>query len=246
MSTQGRIHSFESMGTVDGPGLRYVVFVQGCLMRCKYCHNPDTWELEEGMLKSPEEIVAEAKKYKMFMRSSGGGITVTGGEPLLQAEFLGELFALCKAEGIHTCLDTNGFAAHLDETLDRLLDNTDLVLLDIKHIDDERHRELTSVSNKKTLRFANYLNSRKQPMWIRHVVVDGYTANVESAQLLGEFLQDFDSVERIELLPYHELGKHKWSIMNLEYPLPDTRPPSVDILQQMKETLEGFGFSVRY
>ena len=166
----GRIHSVETCGTVDGPGIRFIVFMQGCLMRCKYCHNRDTWDTQGGREVTVPELMQDLTSYRHFMNASGGGVTASGGEAMLQQEFIAELFAACQAQGIHTCLDTNGFVRHYDELLDRVLDNTDLVLLDIKQINDEKHIPLTHVSNKYTLEFARYLASRGQTMWIRYVV----------------------------------------------------------------------------
>lgn len=165
----GRIHSVETCGTVDGPGIRFIVFMQGCLMRCKYCHNRDTWDTQGGREVTVPELMKDLTSYRHFMNASGGGVTASGGEAMLQQEFIAELFTACKAQGIHTCLDTNGFVRHYDELLDRVLDNTDLVLLDIKQINDEKHIPLTHVSNKYTLEFARYLASRGQTMWIQNL-----------------------------------------------------------------------------
>ncbi|MGL6614669.1 pyruvate formate lyase 1-activating protein, partial [Aeromonas caviae] len=205
----GRIHSVETCGTVDGPGIRFIVFMQGCLMRCKYCHNRDTWDTQGGREVTVPELMKDLTSYRHFMNASGGGVTASGGEAMLQQEFIAELFTACKAQGIHTCLDTNGFVRHYDELLDRVLDNTDLVLLDIKQINDEKHIPLTHVSNKYTLEFARYLASRGQTMWIRYVVVPTWSDDDESAEGLGQFIAELgECVEKVELLPYHELGKH--------------------------------------
>lgn len=175
MTVKGRIHSVESFGTVDGPGIRFIAFMQGCLMRCKYCHNRDTWDLDGGKEVTVAELMEQIVSYRPFLEASCGGVTASGGEAVLQAEFVAELFKACKAEGIHTCLDTNGFVRKYTEVIDQLLDNTDLVLLDIKQMDDAKHIDLTKVSNQRTLQFAEYLAKRGQKTWIRYVVVGGYT-----------------------------------------------------------------------
>ncbi|MGB6138368.1 MAG: pyruvate formate-lyase-activating protein, partial [Shewanella sp.] len=186
--TLGRIHSVESFGTVDGPGIRYIAFMQGCLMRCQYCHNRDTWDLDGGKLMSVDDIMSQVSSYQPFLEASGGGITASGGEAILQAQFVSELFKACKSQGIHTCLDTNGFVRKYEPVIDELLDNTDLVLLDIKQMDDAKHIDLTKVSNQRTLQFAQYLAKKGVRTWIRYVVVAGYTEDVESAIALADFI----------------------------------------------------------
>lgn len=219
---KGYIHSIETFGSVDGPGIRYVVFMQGCPMRCLYCHNPDTWEIGKGREVTAEELLAEYDKNKMFYRN--GGITVTGGEPLLQVDFLIELFGLARSRGIHTCLDTSGitysecnsvYMAKLDE----LLEYTDLVMLDIKHIDAEKHRTLTSRDNRGIVAFARYLAAKGVPVWIRHVVVKGYTDDPEDLRSLGRFVGGLSNVKALDVLPYHSLGEKKYEALGLEYPL---------------------------
>ena len=184
----GRIHSLESCGTVDGPGVRYVVFVQGCPMRCAYCHNPDTWEMYAGELMEPSYIIEQYKRNIGFYKD--GGITVTGGEPLMQIDFLIDLFTLAKQENIHTCIDTSGIAYNANNEewiakLDQLMTLTDLVMLDIKHIDPDKHIELTAQPNTNILKFAEYLNEKQVPMWIRHVVVPGITDDPVYLEKLG-------------------------------------------------------------
>ena len=194
MSVVGRIHSFESCGTVDGPGIRFILFTQGCLMRCKYCHNRDTWDLHSGKEITVEELMKEVVTYRHFMNASGGGVTASGGEAILQPEFIRDWFRACKKEDIHTCLDTNGFVRHYDQVIDELLDVTDLVLLDLKQLDDSIHQDLIGVSNKRTLEFAKYLQKRNQKTWIRYVVVPGYTDDEHSVQLLGEFITSWVNI----------------------------------------------------
>lgn len=218
----GRIHSLESFGTVDGPGTRFVVFVQGCPMRCAYCHNPDTWEMNGGTLMDPAYIIEQYERNKDFYK--GGGITVTGGEPLMQLDFLIDLFTLAKEKGIHTCIDSSGIAYNPDsptqmEKMDRLMTLTDLVMLDIKHIDPEKHKELTSQPNKRILEFAAYLDEKKVPMWIRHVVVPGITDDDKYLFELGYFIGQFSNLKALDVLPYHTMGVAKYKKLGIPYKL---------------------------
>ncbi|MGK3123525.1 pyruvate formate lyase 1-activating protein [Candidatus Pantoea formicae] len=246
MSTIGRIHSFESCGTVDGPGIRFITFFQGCLMRCLYCHNRDTWDTHGGKEVTVDDLMKDALSYRHFMNASGGGVTASGGEAILQAEFVRDWFRACQAEGIHTCLDTNGFVRRYDPVIDELLDATDLVMLDLKQINDDVHQILVGVSNHRTLDFARYLQKRGKRTWIRFVVVPGYSDDDDSAHRLGEFTQDMENVEKIELLPYHELGKHKWIAMGEEYKLDGVKPPSKDTMERVKNILASYGHEVMY
>ena len=238
---RGRIHSFESFGTVDGPGIRFVVFMQGCPMRCKYCHNPDTWDTKGGKEYTPEEVAREALKYRNYIKS--GGVTVSGGEPLMQAEFVTELFRILKAEGVHTALDTSGitFNANDPENLKRhaqLLEYTDLVLLDIKHIDDQTHRRLTSQGNSHILEFAQYLSEINKPVWIRHVLVSGITDDDKSLSSLSKFLDGLHNIEKVEVLPYHTMGEVKYKKLGMEYPLAGIKPPPKDRVENAKSILK--------
>lgn len=234
----GYIHSFESFGSVDGPGVRFVVFLNGCSMRCKYCHNPDTWEFG-GDTFSAAEVLQKALKYKSYWGGKGG-ITVSGGEPMLQIQFVTELFTEAKKKGVNTCLDTSGVAFNPDDTVetDKLLDVTDLVMLDIKHIDDEKHKELTGHSNKNILAFARYLDSKKIPVWIRHVVVPGITFDEKYLELLGEFIGTLSNVEKIETLPYHSLAIPKYDKLGIDYPLRDTPNATKEQAARAKEIIE--------
>ncbi len=216
---KGYVHSFESFGTVDGPGIRFVVFFQGCPLRCKYCHNPDTWKPCTGGEFSVAEIIEKYERCVEFLRD--GGITATGGEPLLQIDFLTELFKKCKDKSIHTCLDTSGVTFNVSNTqkIDLLMTYTDLVMLDIKHIDNEKHIELTGVSNKNILEFARYLHKIKKPVWIRHVLVPGITTNEDELLGLGCFLGGLRNIKALDVLPYHTMGNAKYKQLNMELPL---------------------------
>lgn len=224
-NSTGYIHSFESLGTVDGPGIRFVVFMQGCPMRCKYCHNPDTWTPKCGTRYTAEEVALRALRYKSYIKN--GGVTVTGGEPLMQIEFVTGLFKILKSNGIHTALDTSGVLFNKNNTkaIDDLLSYTDLVLLDIKHIDDEEHKKLTAHSNKNILEFAKYLSDIGKDIWIRHVLVDGITDNDEYLYKLKSFIDGLKTVKKVEVLPYHNMGEVKYEKLGLDYPLKGVQPP---------------------
>ncbi|MBO5163608.1 MAG: pyruvate formate lyase-activating protein [Ruminococcus sp.] len=222
----GYIHSTESFGTVDGPGVRFVVFFQGCPIRCKYCHNPDTWEFRKGREVTVKELLAEYDSYKEFLKS--GGITATGGEPLAQPEFLAELFEGAKKAGIHTCLDTSAavYDPRSTEKIDKALKYTDLVMLDIKHMDSDKHKSLTGIGNENILRFAEHLRELAIPVWIRRVVVPGLTDSPEELFRLGEFLATLDNLKALDVLPYHDMARPKYAELGFDYPLPDTPPLS--------------------
>ena len=225
-----KIHSVESFGTVDGPGIRFVLFLQGCHLQCKYCHNRDTWNMISGEYKSIDDIFEKIKRYKNYIMPSGGGVTVTGGEPLLQIKFLIELFKKLKEEGIHTCIDTSGMV-NLTEDIKEVLKYTDLVLLDIKHIDSEKCKKLVGFRNKKELDFAKYLSDNNIKMWIRQVLVPGYTDDEQDLLKLKEFINTLKTVEKVQILPYHSRGKYKWDKLGIRYPLegvPDATQKDVD------------------
>lgn len=241
---EGRIHSLESFGTVDGPGVRYVVFVQGCPMRCAYCHNPDTWEMNGGTLMDTSEILANYERNRPYYRD--GGITVTGGEPLMQIDFLLDLFTKAKAQGIHTCIDTSGIAYNKNsnpqwlEKLEKLCEVTDLVMLDIKHIDPIKHKDLVKQPNEGILAFAEYLAEKNVPLWIRHVVVPGITDDPQDLHKLGYFIGGLTNLKALDVLPYHTMGKKKYKELGMEYPLeniPDMDKSRVPELK--KYILEG-------
>ena len=237
LSYYAKVHSIESFGTVDGPGIRFVLFLQGCHLQCKYCHNRDTWDINGGEYKSLDEIVEKIKKYKNYIIPSGGGITVTGGEPLLQVKFLIELFKKVKQEGITTCIDTSGMV-NITTDIKELLQYTDLVLLDIKHIDDEKCKQLVGTSNKKEIEFAKYLSENNIKMWIRQVIVPGYTDNENDLIKLKEFLKTLKTVEKVQLLPYHDMGKFKWEKLGQKYELENVRQANDDDIKRAKEILE--------
>ncbi len=246
MSAVGRIHSIESCGTVDGPGIRFITFFQGCLMRCLYCHNRDTWDTHGGKTVTVDELMQDVLAYRHFITASGGGVTASGGEAILQAEFVRDWFRACKQAGIHTCLDTNGFVRRYEPVIDELLEVTDLVMLDLKQINDEIHEILAGVSNHRTLDFARYLQKINKRTWIRYVVVPGYSDDDDSAHRLGRFTAEMQNVEKIELLPYHELGKHKWQAMGETYQLEGVRPPAKETMERIKGILAGYGHNVIY
>ena len=216
---KGNIHSFETFGTVDGPGVRFVVFFQGCPMRCLYCHNPDTWDFAQNKTCSVDEILDKYDGIKEFL--SSGGITATGGEPLAQIDFLIELFKLAKEKNIHTALDTSGILFNKNDTkkFDELIKYTNLVMLDIKHIDDDEHKKLTGHSNKNVLDFAKYLSNNNIDMWIRHVVVPDITYNEQYLKQLGEFIAQLKGFKALDILPYHDMAREKYKNLNLDYPL---------------------------
>lgn len=220
--TLGYIHSIESMGLVDGPGIRTVIFLQGCRLRCMYCHNPDTWAARtpENIILSPEDMLKRIVRFKPYF-GSDGGVTFSGGEPLLQPEFLCEILAMCKEAGIHTCLDTAGCGTG---NYERILSNTDLLLYDVKHYTEDGYREITGHSDGETKRFLKTAQSMGVPLWIRHVVVPGLTDTDTHLEGLESYLNTLDHIEKIQLLPYHTLGAHKYRQMNMKYPL-DKVPP---------------------
>lgn len=239
----GFIHSKESFGTVDGPGIRYVLFMQGCPMRCIYCHNPDTWEFGTGTQISVDDVIREYKKNSVFYQK--GGITVTGGEPLLQIDFLIELFKAAKSQNIHTCIDTSGVTYNPENTdyiakLDQLMDYCDLVLLDIKHIDPQKHKSLTGWDNSNILSFAKYLDMRHVPIWVRHIIIKDITDNPADLRKLGEFIGGLKNLKALDVLPYHTMGVVKYAELGIPYPLEGLSPlPLSDAVKAKKFILEG-------
>lgn len=232
-----KIHSTESFGTVDGPGIRFVIFLQGCHLQCKYCHNRDTWDIRGGEYKTLDEIMEKIKDYKNYIIPSGGGVTVTGGEPLLQVKFLIELFKRLKEQKIRTCIDTSGMVG-ITQDIKEVLSLTDLVLLDIKHIDDEKCKELVGISNKRELEFARYLSDNNIKMWIRQVLIPGYTDNEKDLIRLKEFIKTLKTVEKIQLLPYHSMGKYKWKKLKIKYELENVREANQEDIERAKKILK--------
>ena len=230
-----KVHSIESLGTVDGPGIRFVLFLQGCSLKCKYCHNRDTWDINGGTYKSLDEIVEKILRYKNYICKSGG-VTVTGGEPLLQYKFLIELFTRLKKHKIHTCIDTSGMVTLTDD-MKKLIDLTDLFLLDIKHIDSKKCKELVGVSNEKELAFAKYLSDINKPFWIRQVLIPGITDNEDDLLKLKTFIHSLNSVEKIEILPYHTMGKFKWSKLGFQYELENIPSATQSDIDRVKKIL---------
>ncbi len=235
-SNYAKIHSIESFGTVDGPGIRFVVFMQGCMLKCKYCHNRDTWDLHSGNLISLEELLDKIQRYKEYILPSGGGVTVTGGEPLLQVKFLINLFKQLKTLEIPTAIDTSGMVDITDD-IKELLKYTDLVLLDIKHINDEKSKDLVGFSNQKELEFAKYLSDNNIPVWIRQVIIPGITNNEEDLLALKEFISSLKNVQKVELMPYHELGKFKWENLGLNYELEGVPSATAEDINKAKRIL---------
>ncbi len=228
----GYIHSVETFGTVDGPGVRFVVFFQGCPMRCLYCHNPDTWEPGRGEEVSAEALLERFEKNLAFYR--GGGITCSGGEPMMQLTFLTELFEQAHERGINTCLDTSGICFTPDDTASaqRLLAATDLVMLDIKHIDDDAHRRLTGHSNEHILKFAEFISEQGTDLWVRHVIVPGFTDSEDEQTRLGYFIGGLKTLKAVDVLPYHDMGKRKYVELGIPYPLGDTPPVSKETARE--------------
>ena len=225
----GKIHSIETFGAVDGPGIRFVIFMQGCPMRCKYCHNPDTWDSQSGTDMSVEELLVEIRKYRHYF-GNDGGVTVTGGEPLLQIDFVIDLFKALKSEGIGTCIDTSGVLFNrkgdMFNKVNTLLDYTDLVLLDIKHLYNDDHIKLTGCGNEHILDFATYLSERNIPVWIRHVLIPGITSDTNHLRDMRAFIDTLPNVEKVEVLPYHTMGISKYNSLGIKYPLEGVPTPS--------------------
>ncbi len=235
---KGMIHSFESFGTKDGPGVRFVLFMQGCPLRCLYCHNPDTWKIGRHSYElSACEAFEEIRKVKTFIRH--GGVTVSGGEPMLQPDFVRDLFALCKEEGLHTAVDTSGFI--MNDKVKEVLSLTDLVLLDIKHIHPERYKILTSRLLKPTLQFVDYLQKIGKSVWVRYVLVPGYSDNEQDLHHWAEYVARYDIVKRVDVLPFHQMGKHKWKTMGINYKLENVSPASPELVGWAERIFKQYG-----
>lgn len=238
---QGYIHQLESFGSVDGPGVRFIIFFSGCPLRCKYCHNPDTWDMSKGRLYTADELLSEALSCRAYWGSKGG-ITVSGGEPLMQLDFLLELFEKAKEKGISTCIDTAGGPFTMEgewfEKFKRLMDFTDVLLMDIKHIDEEEHIKLTGHTGKNIEQMFRYLDEIKKPIWIRHVLVPGITDDDSYLLRTRDFIRSLSNVQRVEILPYHGLGAMKYKDMRIDYALKDTESPSAERVENARKILE--------
>ena len=233
---EGYVHSIETGGMVDGPGIRYVVFFSGCNLRCKYCHNPDTWKLKAGNLVTVEEVAKDIEKYKSYLSFSGGGVTITGGEPFVQPNFLRELLTACKARGLHTVLDTSG---SVDVTVaEGALKVTDLLILDIKSINPAIYKTLTGGDLYQPLEILKLSEAMQIPTWIRYVLVPGYTDNMDDIKKTAKTLKAFSNIQKIEVLPFHKMGEYKWENLGREYELADVEPPSLKVLNDAKAILE--------
>ncbi len=236
-----KIHSFETMGALDGPGIRYVLFLKGCPLRCVFCHNPDTWGASEFMEKTAREVAADILKYREFFKATNGGFTASGGEPLLQAEFLVELIEMLKAENITTAIDTCG-CVDITEDVEKVISLADLFLFDIKHLDSNAHKELTGKGNEKILRLLEKLSEKKKETHIRVVLVNGISSSPDYIAKLAKFLKKYQMISRVDLLPYHTLGVKKWEALGLPYKLDDTALVSQEDCQKAKEIFESEGF----
>ncbi|MCL2618313.1 MAG: pyruvate formate-lyase-activating protein [Defluviitaleaceae bacterium] len=242
----GKIHSLETCGTVDGPGIRYVVFTQGCPIRCVYCHNPDTWDAngKNALTKSVGELLPDILKYKSYFKASGGGVTLTGGEPLMQKEFAAALFKACKGEGLHTALDTSGYAG-IDDGTRRVLEHTDLVLLDIKSINPATFKNVTGFPIDRTLEFAKHLSDAGIMAWARFVLVPGLTDDEDELHALAQYLTTLRNIDKVGILAFHQLGAYKWQDLGLDYKLADTPTPSAQETERVRDLFRGYGFEVR-
>ena len=236
-NTIGKIHSFETFGAVDGPGIRFILFMQGCSLRCKYCHNRDTWDCKAGKEYSADEIYQKILRYKNYFMVSNGGVTVSGGEPLLQPDFIIDLFKKLNSSGISTAIDTSGMV-DITSKIKEIIDLTDLFLVDIKSINDEICKDLVGNSNKKELEFIKYLNSIDKEIWIRQVILPGVTDKSEDLYKLRDFINSNQHITKVDLLPYHDLGKYKWIELGEKYPLEDVRPATPDDIKRVKNILE--------
>ncbi|MEW2048041.1 pyruvate formate-lyase-activating protein [Streptomyces sp. NPDC005476] len=240
--TTGRIHSWDLSTGVDGPGTRFVLFVSGCSLRCLYCANPDTWHMRDGRETTVDEVMAEIEKYRAFITTAGGGVTITGGEPLLQPAFTGEVLRRCREAGLRTALDTSGFLGA--RATDELLADTDLVLLDIKAFDVGTYRKLTGGRLAPTLNFATRLNRIGVPMWIRYVLVPGWTGDPSAIDALAGFVAGLEAVERVDVLPFHKLGASKYEALGIPFPLKDTPTPELELVERVRDQFRGQGLKV--
>lgn len=238
---KGNVHALETFGLVDGPGVRFVVFMQGCHMRCKYCHNPETWDMKGGEVYTAKQLFEKAYRYKNYWKDNGG-ITVSGGEPLLQIDFVTEFFKCAKEKGVHTTLDTSGNPFTMEEPFiskfDKLMEVTDLIMLDIKEMDEVKHKELSGWTNSNIIEMAKHMSDLGKDMWIRHVLVPELTDGEKELIMLKDLLNELKTVKRVEILPYHTLGLFKWDNLKIEYPLQGVRTPTDEEVKRAEEILE--------
>ncbi len=237
----GLVHSVESCGTVDGPGIRFVLFLSGCSLRCRYCHNPDTSYTRRGTERSAEDVLEEISRYRDFLVNAGGGVTISGGDPLFQPEFTRAILRGCKAMGLHTCLDTSGhLGANADEVL---LSLTDLVLLDIKAWNPEQYRKLTAQPLQPTLDFAERLAAMGKPVWLRYVLVPGLTDQLNDIEALSRYAAGLGNIRRVDVLPFHQMGRYKWQELGLDYTLGETAPPEPELTERVRAIFRSRGFA---
>jgi pyruvate formate lyase activating enzyme len=241
-AVRGWVHSTEIGGAVDGPGIRYVLFLSGCMLRCQYCHNPDTWHMHQGKLTNSQEVLREISGYTKFLTRAHGGVTLSGGEPLVQPEFTHAILRGCKAMGLHTALDTAGFLGRF--ATDDLLADVDLVLLDIKAFTEDTYRDITGVPLQPTLDFARRLAVMKKPVWLRYVLVPGLTDKFDEIEGLAAFAKKLGNVGRIDVLPFHKMGEFKWREVGAPYRLADTAPPSPELQERVRSVFRGHGLVV--
>lgn len=237
----GRIHSIETCGTVDGPGVRFVVFMQGCALKCLYCHNPDSRAYTGGSEISAEELFEKIWSYKSFFKASGGGVTFSGGEPLLQSAFVAEMFEALREVGIHTALDTSGYASLEHNSVKQAVQNSSLVLLDIKSFSPSKYEKLTGVHLEPTLKMAEFLAQQNHPTWIRYVLVPGITDDQTDIKNLANYLRPMKNIEKVQVLPFHKMGEYKWKELGLDYELSNIQPPTQQVLQQTIEQFQQVG-----
>lgn len=238
----GFVHSWELVTSVDGPGTRLSVFLSGCALHCQYCHNPDTWRLRSGRRCAVEQLVARIRRYAPVFKATGGGVTLTGGEPLLQAAFVSRIFHECRKLGVHTTLDTSGYLEQ--RASDELLKNTDLVLLDVKSGDPEIYRRVTGAALAPTLKFGRRLSAQGIRIWIRYVLVPDLTDGFDNVALAADYVASLDTVERVEVLPFHQMGRDKWAAIGREYPLKDTLPPDAETIERVRQQFIARGLQV--
>lgn len=240
-NVSGRIHSVESFGALDGPGIRYVLFLQGCPLRCVFCHNPDSWEAEGGQAIGSADVVRDILRYKNFIRN--GGVTLSGGEPLMQPDFAASICAGCRENGLHTALDTSGGVSLL--ACRQAVDAADMLLLDMKAANDALFRTMTGRGMDNTLDILTHCETQGKPVWIRHVLVPGYTLPEPHLHELGKLLAEFSCIERVELLPFHKMGEYKWEALGLPYTLGSTQPPAPEEVEKARAILRGYGLDAR-